>query len=79
MNKTIRWGIIGPGSIANNYADGLAQSTSGKLTAIASRDAARRASFGDKYSIAASKRYDSYAALMADPEVAAIYIATPHP
>ena len=76
---TIRWGIIGPGSIANNYADGLAQSTSGKLTAIASRDAAKRASFGDKYAIPAAKRYDTYAALMADPDVDAVYVATPHP
>ena len=53
----IRWGIIGPGSIANNFADGLAQATSGKLTAIASRDPARRAAFGDKYAIPAGKRY----------------------
>ncbi|MGV8985796.1 MAG: aldo/keto reductase [Cypionkella sp.] len=76
---TIRWGIIGPGAIAHNYADGLAQSTSGKLVAIAGRDAARRNAFGDAYAIAAGKRYDTYAALMADPEVDAIYISTPHP
>ena len=35
MNK-VRWGIIGPGSIANNFADALKQSYSGELTAIAS-------------------------------------------
>jgi predicted dehydrogenase/aryl-alcohol dehydrogenase-like predicted oxidoreductase len=76
---TIRWGIIGPGSIANNYADGLAQSKSGKLVAIASRDAARRASFGDKYGIAADKRHTTYAAILADADVDAIYVSTPHP
>lgn len=76
---TIRWGIIGPGAIAHNYADGLAQATSGKLVAIASRDAARRQAFGDQYAIAAGKRYDSYAALLADGEIDAVYIATPHP
>ena len=76
---TIRWGIIGPGAIANNYADGLAQSQSGKLTAIASRDAARRTSFGDKYAIPAAKRYADYASILADQDVDAIYIATPHP
>ena len=76
---TIRWGIIGPGSIAHNYADGLAQSTSGKLVAIAGRDAARRNSFGDAYAIPAAKRYPTYAAIMADPEVDAISISTPHP
>ena len=76
---TIRWGIIGPGSIANNYADGLAQAKSGKLVAIASRDAARRASFGDKYGIAADKRHATYADILADADVDAIYVSTPHP
>ncbi|MBI1171179.1 oxidoreductase [bacterium] len=76
---TIRWGIIGPGAIAHNYADGLAQSVSGRLVAIAGRDAARRNAFGDAYGIAADKRHDSYAGLMADPDVDAVYISTPHP
>ena len=76
---TIRWGIIGPGAIAHNYADGLAQSTAGKLVAIAGRDAARRDAFGDAYAIPAAKRYATYAAIMADPEVDALYISTPHP
>lgn len=76
---TIRWGIIGPGAIAHNYADGLAQSASGKLVAVAGRDPARRNAFGDAYGIPAARRHDSYAALMADPEVDAVYISTPHP
>jgi len=76
---TIRWGIIGPGNIAHNYADGLAQSQSGTLTAISSRDVARRQSFGDKYAIADAKRYASHEALLADPDVDAIYVSTPHP
>ena len=76
---TIRWGIIGPGSIANNFADGLAQSQTGKLVAIASRDAARRAAFGDKYGIAAAQRHADYAAILSDTQVDAIYVATPHP
>ncbi len=76
---TIRWGIIGPGAIAHNYADGLAQSKSGRLTAIASRDVTRRKAFGDQYAIAEAKRYGDYATLLADPEVDAVYIATPHP
>lgn len=76
---TIRWGIIGPGAIAHNYADGLAQSRSGRLVAIASRDADRRATFGDRYAIAAGKRHASPLDLLADPEVDAVYISTPHP
>lgn len=76
---TIRWGIIGPGAIAHNFADGLAQSTTGTLVAIASRDAARRAAFGDRYGIAPDRRYADHAALLADPLVDAVYVSTPHP
>ena len=75
----IRWGIIGPGSIAHNFADGLAQSQSGRLVAVAGRDAARRNTFADRYAIPAANRFDSYAALMASDAVDAVYISTPHP
>lgn len=78
MNIT-RWGIIGPGSIAHNFTDGLAQSQSGRLVAIASRDAARRATFGDRYAVAPDLRFADYAALMASDAVDALYISTPHP
>lgn len=76
---TIRWGIIGPGAIAHNFADGLAQSTAGRLVAIASRDAARRAAFGERYAVPAAARHSSTEALLADPQVDAVYVSTPHP
>jgi predicted dehydrogenase/aryl-alcohol dehydrogenase-like predicted oxidoreductase len=76
--KQTRWGIIGPGDIAHNFADGLKEAPSGRLVAIASRSADRRASFGDDYDIAPQKRHDDYAKLAADPDVDAIYIATPN-
>ena len=43
--KKIRWGIIGPGTIANNFADGLKESSSGQLVAIASMNKQRRKNF----------------------------------
>ena len=78
MTET-RWGIIGPGSIAHNFADGLKEAPSGRLFAIASRNQDRRTAFGDAYDIADDKRYAEYDALAADPEIDAIYICTPHP
>ena len=78
MTRT-RWGIIGPGAIAHNFADGLAESKSGVLAAIASRDDARRKDFGDHYKLPAAKCYSDYAALAADPDIDAVYISTPHP
>ena len=76
---TVKWGIIGPGAIAHNFADGLAQAPSGELLAIASRDAGRRKDFGDAYAIADTKRYADYPGILADPDIDAIYISTPHP
>ena len=46
--KAVRWGIIGPGKIANRFADGLKETNSANLIAIASTNDGRRNSFGDK-------------------------------
>ncbi len=75
----VKWGIIGPGAIAGNFAQGLSESESGELFAIASRSAERRDAFGDKFGVDPARRYGSHAALLADKDVQAIYIATPHP
>ncbi len=75
----IRWGIVGPGAIAHNFADGLAQTDAGTLVAIASRDATRRKAFGERYAIEPAHRHADYAALLADPQVEAVYVSTPHP
>ena len=59
MDK-IRWGIIGPGSIANNLADALIESYSGELKGIASLNDNRRNEFGDKYKIENQFRFTNY-------------------
>ena len=74
-----RWGILGPGAIAHNFADGLLETQSGKLVAIASRDSSRRNSFADKYGISDILRFDTYEKLAASSEVDAIYISVVHP
>ena len=75
----IRWGIIGPGAIAHNFADGIKEAPSATLAAISSRDAGRRSRFGDTYDVSPDKRYADHHQLLADPQIDAIYIATPHP
>ena len=77
MNK-IRWGIIGPGSIANNFADALTQTYSGELVSIASLNSERRKIFGDKYNIKNALRFDNYEKLLKSENIDAVYIATPH-
>jgi predicted dehydrogenase/aryl-alcohol dehydrogenase-like predicted oxidoreductase len=72
----IRWGILGPGTIARTFAGGLAHSRNGRLVAVAARDPARAdyaAAFPGARVVA------GYQALLDDPEVEAVYIATPHP
>lgn len=73
----IRWGILGPGSIAHPFAAGLRELPDAHLTAVGSRDQARADAFGAQFHI--PHRHGSYEALAADPDVDVIYVATPHP
>ena len=77
MSSSIRWGILGPGSIANQFAKGLQATPAGQLVAVGSRDQQRADAFADQYD--APNRHGSYESLVADPDIDAIYVATPHP
>ncbi|OJG00055.1 aldo/keto reductase [Pararhizobium antarcticum] len=73
--QTIRWGIIGPGSIARTFAAGIAHSQTGTLVAIASRNPSKP---GLAEGFPGARIVAGYDALLADPAIDAIYIATPH-
>jgi len=77
MNDSVAWGLLGTGKIARVLAHGLAESRSSRLVAVGSRTQAAAEAFGD--ACAVPRRHGSYEALLADPEVQVIYIATPHP
>ena len=72
----IRWGILGPGSIAKAFAGGLAHSRFGELVALGTRDP-RRAGLAQDFP--GARIHAGYDALLGDGEVDAVYIATPHP
>jgi predicted dehydrogenase/aryl-alcohol dehydrogenase-like predicted oxidoreductase len=72
----IRWGIIGPGGIAKAFLHGLNGSDNGKLVAIGSRNPGKASL---KTDFPGARIHDGYQALLDDPEVDAVYIATPHP
>ena len=76
MNKTIKWGIIGLGKIANKFATDLAIVNNAELVAVASRSQENADKFAKKFNI--EKAYNSYESLVKDIEVEAVYIATPH-
>ncbi len=77
MKDTIRWGILGTGSIACKFAEGLQSASGAVLTAVGSRAQDTADKFGDKYSV--PHRHGAYEALANDPDVDVIYVATPHP
>ena len=74
--ETIRWGILGTGSIAKSFAKGLTALPDAKLVAVGSRRQETADAFGDTFGV--PNRYASYEALVNAPEVDAIYVATPH-
>jgi predicted dehydrogenase/aryl-alcohol dehydrogenase-like predicted oxidoreductase len=73
---SVRWGILGPGGIAKAFTGGVAGSRTGTLAAIATRDPGRA---GLAETFPGARILAGYDALLADPEVDAIYIAVPHP
>ncbi|WP_163516470.1 Gfo/Idh/MocA family protein [Gelidibacter japonicus] len=74
--RTIRWGIIGLGKIANKFATDLQTVQHSELYAVASRQQEKANSFAKQHN--ATKAYGNYESLAADPNIDAIYIATPH-
>lgn len=75
MTKTISWGIIGLGGIANSFANTF-NAENAFLLAAASRNLQKAKEFTDKYGI--PKAYGNYDSMLFDPEIDVVYIATPH-
>ncbi|MGK7939210.1 MAG: Gfo/Idh/MocA family protein [Crocosphaera sp.] len=76
MSKTINWGILGTGLIAQDFAQGLSILPDAKLLGIASRSLEKAENFANKYQVPRS--YDSYQALSQDTDIDVVYIATPN-
>jgi predicted dehydrogenase/aryl-alcohol dehydrogenase-like predicted oxidoreductase len=73
----LRWGLLAAGNIAKAFAKGLSQTETGTAAAVASRSLDKSKAFAEEFNI--PKAYGSYEELLADPEIDAVYIATPHP
>jgi predicted dehydrogenase len=73
---TTRWGILGPGRIARSFAEDLRLVPGAELAAVGSRSASRAAAFAREHG--ADRAHGSYAELVGDPGVDAVYVATPH-
>ncbi len=75
----LRWGILGCGSIANRLGADIVRLGDHKLQAIASRDPSRAADYAAKFDVPTRHTgTNAYTALVADPDVDLVYVATPH-
>lgn len=72
--KKLRWGFIGCGRIANDFARVVNYLESAEIHAVASRDLNKARDFASKHG--ASRAYGSYLDLVTDPDVDVVYIAT---
>ncbi|WP_035668717.1 Gfo/Idh/MocA family protein [Flavobacterium sp. 83] len=74
--KVIRWGILGCGNVTEVKSGPAYQKTDGfKIEAVMRRDADKAADYAKRHSI--DKFYTNGDDLINDPEIDAIYIATP--
>ena len=74
--KNTNWAILGLGKIATKFAEDLLLTKNATLYAVASRDQSKATSFANDYN--AQVAYGSYQAMLEDPKVDIVYIATPH-
>lgn len=72
----IKWGIIGLGNIAHQFAKDLMLVEEAELVAVASRNPEKAKEFAHSYQC--SKAYSSYDDIINDDEIDIVYIATPH-
>ena len=72
----VRWGILGAGKIAHTFVNDMVYVNNGVVQAVASRSLESATEFALRYAIPTA--HGSYQDLYADPNIDAIYIATPH-
>src|SRR3954452_4314236 len=74
--KTIRWGIVGCGDVTESKSGpGFAKARNSALVAVMRRDGAKAADYAKRHGV--PRWYDDGKKLIDDPEVDAVYVATP--
>lgn len=74
MNE-LNWAIIGPGSIAHRFADGMKQ-LNREIYAVGARSLEKGQAFANQYDI--KNVYSDFDEMLTNPEIDVVYIATPH-
>jgi predicted dehydrogenase len=72
----VAWGILSTARIGARLVEGAGRTDAAEIVAVASRDGATAQAFADAYDI--PRAHSSYEALLADPDVEAVYIPLPN-
>ena len=72
----LNWGVLAPGGISATFVRAAQRFTRQRFVAVGSRSADRATAFAAEHGL--PKAYGSYEELVADPEVDAVYVASPH-
>lgn len=73
---TLRWGILGPGTISHAFVTAIHAFTDQHAVAVGSRSLDRARAFADELGV--DRAYGSYEQLVEDPNVDIVYIGSPH-
>ena len=74
--KPVRWGILGTGGITRALLKGASRTDAVEIVAVGSRTAERADAYAAEHGI--GRTHASYEALLADPDVEAVYISLPN-
>ena len=72
----MRWGVVSTAQINRLFLSGAREARGVEILAVASRDAARAHQYAREQGI--ERAYGDYDALLADPEVEAVYVSLPN-
>jgi predicted dehydrogenase len=77
MKEQLRWGVIGTGGIASNFLEALQASRRCRVVNVVGSSAEKARAFAARWQLPAASA--TLGELLADRDVDAVYVATPHP
>ncbi len=78
-NRKVRYAVVGAGWISQAaFMPGVAHTGNSELVALVTGDQEKAEKLGRQYGIAKAFHYDAYPALLADPDIDAVYLALPN-
>ncbi len=75
---SFRYGVLGCGNIAEQFATDVAEARESVVAAVASRSTEKAVAFGARHGVDPGRCYGDYARLLRDPTLDAVYVALPN-